>query len=312
VSHEYFHTWNVKRIKPAAFVPYDLTRENHTRLLWAFEGFTSYYDDLLLARAGLLTEAQYLDTLAATLTTVMQRSSRLKQSLADSSFDAWIKYYRQDENAPNSVVSYYQKGALVALALDLTIRTATRQRKSLDDVMRHLWRQWLDAGNEYAGVDEDGILAAAEAATGLSLARSLREWTEGTRDPDFDKLLAPFGIRFEARPALDSPHFALLGFKLADGRLQYVFDGTPAQQAGLSAGDTLVALDGLRVTDAGLDKLLARYRPGDTVKLHAFRRDELMQFEIKLATKAPPKFTLAVDAKAPKAAQAARARWLGA
>ena len=312
VSHEYFHTWNVKRIRPAAFVPYDLTRENHTRLLWAFEGFTSYYDDLLLARAGLLTEAQYLDTLAATLTTVMQRSSRLKQSLAESSFDAWIKYYRQDENAPNSVVSYYQKGALVALALDLTIRTATRHRRSLDDVMRHLWRQWVKAGAAYAGVDEDGILAAAEAATGLSLARALREWTEGTRDPDFERLLAPFGIRFESRPALDSPQFALLGIKLADGKLQHVFDGTPAQQAGLSAGDTLVALDGLRATEANLDQLLARYRPGDTVELHAFRRDELMRFDVRLATRPPPKFTLAVDRKAPRAAQRARARWLGA
>jgi predicted metalloprotease with PDZ domain len=312
VSHEYFHTWNVKRIRPAAFVPYDLRRENHTRLLWAFEGFTSYYDDLLLARAGLLTEAQYLETLAGTMTTVMQRSGRLKQSVSDSSFDAWIKYYRQDENAPNSMVNYYQKGALVALALDLTIRAATRQKKSLDEVMRYLWRQWVEAGDEYAGVDEDGILTAAEAATGLSLARSLREWTEGTRDPDFEKLLAPFGIRFESRPALDSPHFALLGFRLADGKLQHVVDGTPAQQAGLSAGDTLVALDGLRATEANLDKLLARYRPGDAVELHAFRRDELMRFDVRLATKAPPKFTLAIAAQAPKATQSARARWLGA
>ncbi len=127
-SHEYFHSWNVKRIKPAAFVPYDLTQENYTRLLWAFEGFTSYYDDLMLVRAGLLTEKQYLETLAKTLTTVLQRTSRLKQSVADSSFDAWIKYYRQDENAPNSVVSYYQKGSLVGLALDLTLRAETKGR----------------------------------------------------------------------------------------------------------------------------------------------------------------------------------------
>jgi predicted metalloprotease with PDZ domain len=311
-SHEYFHAWNVKRIRPAAFVPYDLTRENHTRLLWAFEGFTSYYDDLLLARAGLFSEVQYLETLGSTLTAVMQKSGRLKHSVADSSFDAWIKYYRQDENAPNSVVSYYQKGALVALALDLSIRAATRHRKSLDDVMRHLWRQWVEAGEAYAGVDEDGILAAAEAATGLSLARALREWTEGTRDPDYAKLLAPFGIRFEVRPALDSPHFALLGIKLADGRLQHVYDGTPAQQAGLAAGDALVALDGLRATEANLDRLLARYRPGDTVQLHAFRRDELMHFDATLATKAPPKFALTVDPKAGRAALSARARWLGA
>jgi predicted metalloprotease with PDZ domain len=159
-------------------------------------------------------------------------------------------------------------------------------------------------------VDEDGILAAAEEVTGLSLARVFAELTEGTRDPDFAKLLAPFGIRYEVRPALDSPHFALLGVKFTDGRLQHVFDGTPAQQAGLSAGDTLVALDDLRVTDVSLDKLLARYQPGDTVQIHAFRRDELMPFQVKLATKAPAKFSLVVDPNASKSAQAARARWL--
>jgi len=310
-SHEYFHSWNIKRIRPAAFVPYDLTRENHTRLLWAFEGFTSYYDDLLLARADLLTQMQYLETLAGTMTTVMQQSGRLKQSLADSSFDAWIKYYRRDENAPNSVVSYYQKGALVALALDLTIRAASRHRKSLDDVMRLLWRQSVDANAGYTGVAEDGILAAAEEATGLSLARVFAELTEGTRDPDFARLFAPFGIRFEQRPALDSPTFALLGVKVADGKLQHVFDGMPAQQAGLSAGDTLVALDGLRIGGGNLDRLLARYRPGDAVALHAFRRDELMCFNVSLATKAPPRFALSVDPKSGKSAQAARTRWLG-
>ena len=310
-SHEYFHAWFVKRVRPAAFLPCDLTRENHTRLLWAFEGFTSYYDDLALRRAGLLTEAQYLETLAATLTTVMQRSGRLKHSVADSSFDAWIKYYRQDENAPNSVVSYYQKGALVALALDLAIRDGSRQRRSLDDVMRLLWRQWVAAGAGYAGVAEDGIVAAAEEATGLALARSLRQWTEGTRDPDFARLFAPFGIRCESRPALEVPHFALLGIKLADGRVQHVFDGTPAQQAGLSAGDTLVALDGLRATDAGIDRLLVRYQPGDTVRVHAFRRDELLSFDVRLAERPPARFALSVDPAAPKAGHAARARWLG-
>ncbi len=313
-SHEYFHSWNVKRIRPAAFIPYDLTRENHTRLLWAFEGFTSYYDDLLLRRAGLLSEAQYLEGLSTALTTVLQKSGRLKQSVAESSFDAWIKYYRQDENAPNSVVSYYQKGALVALALDLTIRAGSRHRKSLDDVLRLLWRQWRESGDDYAGVDEDGILAAAEQATGLSLGRTLRELTEGTRDPDFARLLAPFGVRFDARPALDAPHFALLGIKLDGDKIAHVYDGTPAQQAGLSAGDTLVALNGLRIgsSSAGqLDKLLARWRPGDMVALHVFRRDELMAFDLTLASRPPLKYALAVDPKAGKAAAAARRGWLG-
>jgi len=314
-SHEYFHSWNVKRIAPAAFVPYDLTQENYTRLLWVFEGFTSYYDDLLLARAGLLTEAQYLDTLAQTMTTVLQRSGRLKQSLADSSFDAWIKYYRQDENAPNSVVSYYQKGALIALALDLTIRDATRGRRSLDDVMRHLWRAWQAAGEDYPGVPEDGIATAAAEATGLDLAPLLAAWTEGTRDPDFARLLAPFGIEFRQRPAVDSPALALLGVRTqangADCTLAHVHDGGAARAAGLSAHDTLVALDGLRVTPASFDKLLSRYAPGDAVEITAFRRDELMSFRVHLGTQPPPAITLAVAAKAPAARARLRAGWLG-
>jgi len=314
-SHEYFHSWNVKRIKPAAFVPYDLTQENYTRLLWAFEGFTSYYDDLMLVRSGLLTEMQYLETLAKTLTTVLQRTSRLKQSIADSSFDAWIKYYRQDENAPNSVVSYYQKGSLVGLALDLTLRVESKGRVSLDDVMRALWKRARDGGADYTGVEEGEFVEVAEQVSGLALERRLREWTEGTRDPDFAALLAPVGIQFAARPAVDAPHFALLGAKTApsggDCRLAHVFDGSPAQRAGLSANDVLIALGGLRVTPSNLDSLLTRYAAGDVVECLAFRRDELMRFEVKLATRPPLKYTLTAEEKAPKAAQRLRAAWLG-
>jgi predicted metalloprotease with PDZ domain len=313
-SHEYFHAWNAKRIRPTAFIPYDLTRENYTRLLWAVEGFTSYYDDLLAARAGLISEAQYLEALAATMTTVLQRTGRLKQTLAESSFDAWIKYYRQDENAPNSVVSYYQKGALVAAALDLTIRRETGSTRSLDDVMRLLWKRYLNAGATYAGVAEDEIADATEEATGLTLARHIRQWTEGTRDPDFATLLAPFGIRVERRAAVDPPHYALLGVKTSDAdgecRIANVFDGSPAQAAGLSGGDTLIALGGLRVKPKNLDALLARYHPGDAVEVLAFRRDELMRFDVELATRPPPRFVLTIDPKAGAAARRARQRWL--
>ena len=315
VSHEYFHAWNVKRIRPSAFVPYDLAHENYTRLLWAFEGFTAYYDDLLLARAGLLTQEQYLDMLGRTITTVMQRASRLKQSLGESSFDAWIKYYRQDENAPNSVVSYYQKGSLVALALDLAIRNETRGRRSLDDVMRLLWRQYRAAGDHYAGIGEDGIQEALAQATGLNLTRSLRAWTEGTSDPDLASLLQPCGIRLQRKLALDPPHFALLGLQLqsgGDGRIAQVFDGGPAQQAGLSAGDQLIALDDLRASPARLDGLLARYSPGDAVQVLAFRRDELKHFELRLARQPPPRFVLEVDPRANAAARRRRNAWCGA
>jgi predicted metalloprotease with PDZ domain len=314
VSHEYFHVWNVKRIRPRAFVPYDLARENYTRLLWVFEGFTAYYDDLMLARAGLMSRAQYLEALGRTLSTVMQRSARLKQSLAESSFDAWIKYYRQDENAPNSVVSYYQKGALVALALDLSIRQESGGRRSLDDLMRWLWRQWRQAGASYAGVGEEAIVDALAQSTGLDLARAVRAWAEGTRDPDFATLLQTVGISLQRKLALESPHFALLGLQLhgsGDARIAQVFDAGPAQQAGLAAGDVLVAMDDLRVMPARMDALLARYSPGDAVQVLAFRREELHRFELKLARQAPPRFVLEVDDKASAVVKRRRDAWCG-
>jgi predicted metalloprotease with PDZ domain len=269
----------------------------------------------MLARAGLLTEAQYLDTLSKTMTTVLQRTSRLKQSVADSSFDAWIKYYRQDENAPNSVVSYYQKGSLIGLAFDLALRAETNGRRSLDDVMRALWKRARDEERRYDGVREDELFEIGGEIGGAALGRRLREWTEGTQDPDFAALLHPFGVRFASRPAVDAPHFALLGVKTAasgdDCRLAHVFDGSPAQRAGLSAGDVLIALGGLRVTRSNVDGLLTRYATGDVVECLAFRRDELMRFDIRLATQPPLKYTLAPDDKAGRVAQRLKAGWLG-
>ncbi len=314
-SHEYFHAWNVKRIRPDAFVPYDLERENYTELLWLFEGFTSYYDDLALRRCGLFTPAQYLETLATTWTSVAQRSGRLKQSLAESSFDAWIKYYKQDENAPNSVVSYYQKGAMVAAGLDLSIRLQSRGRRSLDDLMRLLWRRYKRAGAGYAGVQVRDIAAATEEATGVQLGRALGAWTRGTAEPDFAQLLPQFGVSVAASAALESPHFALLGCRLGDaaqGRVSQVFDGTPAQAAGLSAGDQIVALDDMRAAGGRLDALLARYQPGDRVSILAFRRDALLRFEVALAKRPPQKWMFVVDPGANAQARRRRTAWLGA
>lgn len=313
-SHEYFHAWNVKRIRPAAFRTLDLARENYTPLLWLFEGFTSYYDELALCRAGLVTPEQYLQSLGETMTTVLQRSGRLKQTLAESSFDAWIKYYKADENAPNSIVSYYQKGSLVAAALDLSIRQRSAGRRSLDDVMRLFWRRWQEEGDEYAGLAPEHIAPAIRESTGLDLSRALRLWTQSTADPDLAALLAAFGVRARPGPVLESPTFALLGCKMgnaAEGRIGQVYDGSPAQCAGLSAGDQLVALDGLRATGPRLDRLLARCQPGDRVEVLAFRRDELLRFDVKLAERPPEKWTLDLDPQATPAARRLRAGWLG-
>lgn len=308
-SHEYFHTWNVKRIKPAAFVPYDLSRENHTALLWAFEGFTSYYDDLALVRSGVIGVDDYLGLLGKSISAVLRGPGRKRQSLAESSFDAWTKYYRQDENTPNEVVSYYAKGALVALALDLQLRAAG-QGGSLDEVMRVLWRRH---GSGTPGVPEDGIFAAVAEVGGTALARWLRRAVEGTADLPLARLLKSFGIGWRAAAAAALPW---LGVKFASGaaeaRLATVYSGAPAQRAGLAAGDVLVAIDGLKAATANaVDALLGRRRPGERVQVHAFRRDELMCFEVELGVPPADQVTLAPLPRASVAAQQLRRAWLG-
>lgn len=312
-SHEYFHTWNVKRIKPAVFAPYDLRQENYTSLLWLFEGFTSYYDDLFLVRTGVIDLDNYLKLVGKTVTGVLRGSGRKKQSVAESSFDAWVKYYRQDENASNAIVSYYTKGSLVALGLDLTIRTQTRGRRSLDDVMRGLWvrygRDFYDGKQQ--GVPEDEILAIMEELSGADLKRFHDRHIRGTEDVPLEDLLPAFGVAYEANVPADAKPWlgARIGKEGGDAKLAAVYEGGPAMLAGLSAGDKLVAIDGLRVAASGPDGLLARYRINDTVRIHAFRRDELMEFSLKLKSDTAPQVTLKALAK-PVAVLRQRQAWL--
>lgn len=316
-SHEYFHAWHVKRIKPAAFVPYDLTRERHTRLLWIFEGFTSYYDDLMLVRAGVITPAAYLRLLARTISLVQRGPGRHRQSVADSSFDAWSKYYRQDENSPNSIVSYYAKGALVALAIDLAVRTRTQGEASLDDVMRLLWARYgrdfytTDGGPGplQQGLAEDGFAPLLREATSVALGATLTRWVDGTEDLPLQRLFTAFGI--DLRLAAPDVHPSL-GVRLANrpGELAIAtaLNGGAAHRAGLSSGDVLIACDGLRLgSDAALKAMLTRRKPGDTVRLHAFRRDELIEADVTLDAPARTEATLASSARR----NPLRESWLG-
>lgn len=288
VSHEYFHTWHVKRIKPAAFAPYDLARENTSRLLWVFEGFTSYYDDLMVLRAGVIGEADYLKGLGRTIASVLRGGGRHKQSVAESSFDAWTRYYRQDENSPNAIVSYYTKGALVALGLDLLIREKSGGTHSLDDVMQLLWQRFgrdFYRGNAQ-GLNEADMPELIREATGVEVSDFLMRYVDGTEDVPLADLLPQHGIVLTVKPASEQP---ALGARAArqgeDWRLATVFEGGAAHRAGLSAHDVLVAIDGLRVSgSAGLDPHLARHKVGDIVDVYAFRRDELRHFRVKLAT----------------------------
>ncbi|WP_137936621.1 M61 family metallopeptidase [Chitinivorax sp. B] len=325
VSHEYFHSWNVKRIKPQAFAPYDLSREGYTRLLWAMEGVTSYYDDLALLRSGLITEPQYLELVAKTVTGVIRGTGRLKQTLEDASFDAWIKYYRQDENSPNSLVSYYTKGALAALALDLTIRDKTSGRHSLDDVMRALWQLYLTRGE---GIGEAEWELVASEVTGLDLKGFFDHALRSVEDLPLSALLKKFGVNFTLRAAesnndkggtaASKNDEALVKRPVLGGRsstenglakLTHVLDGGAAQAAGLSAGDLIVAVDGLKA-GSNLDAMIERHKVGDKVILHAFRRDELMTFTVKLLAPQSDTCVLQLAEKPGKAQLAARQAWL--
>jgi predicted metalloprotease with PDZ domain len=316
-SHEYFHAWNVKRIKPAVFVPYDLTREAYTRQLWAFEGFTSYYDDLALVRSGVIDAQRYLELLGRTLTTVRRAPGRLTQSIADSSFDAWIKFYRQDENAPNAMVSYYGKGSLVGCALDLVLRRDGST--SLDELMRALWQRY---GRPGIGVAEDAIPRLASELAGRDLASFFARYVDGTEDPPLPELLVDFGVTLHLRPSMGpkdrggkpgngtAPR-CTLGVRLApDQRLTHVLRDGPAARAGLSGHDVIVAIDGLKATPERIASTLARYAPGETIEVHAFRRDELMRFAVVLDAAPDDTCYLTLDSAPSPQAEARRNAWL--
>ncbi len=230
ISHEYFHTWNVKRLRPAEFARHDYAQENYTELLWFFEGFTSYFDDLLLRRAKLIDNAHYLKLLAKTINQVLQTPGRQVQSVAQSSFDAWVKYYRQDENTANATVSYYTKGSLVALCLDLSLRHSGMT--SLDAVMRALWLRC-----QGGPMTQNDLLAVLAERSGKSYATELQQWVHGTADLPLKKLLKQHGIRYEEEPA---PLPDQLGLKLNEQqgiRVKSVLRGSAAEQAGFAAGD---------------------------------------------------------------------------
>lgn len=239
ISHEYFHTWNVKRLRPQEFARYDWQRENYTELLWFFEGFTSYYDDLLLRRARLIGDAAYLKLLAKTANQVLQTPGRRVQSVAQASFDAWIRYYRPDASTPNTTVSYYTKGALVALCLDLSLRS--EGAATLDDVMRALWQRC--SGGPMTEAD---LLAVLQALTGRGWQQEIADWVHGTGELPLATVLAAQGVALKA----DTPQPAQrLGLRVREHggiHVTHVLAGGAAEQAGLMAGDEWlgVELDG--------------------------------------------------------------------
>ncbi|MGQ4040962.1 M61 family metallopeptidase, partial [Neisseria meningitidis] len=287
-SHEYFHAWNVKSIKPAAFAPYDLDKENYTEQLWAFEGITSYYDDLFLARSRTISPESYLNLLAQGITRIQQTRGCLRQTLAESSFTAWNKFYKPDENSPNAIVSYYQKGALAALCLDLIIRNRSNGRHSLDTIMDKLYREWRDT---HSGIPEKHWQIRCQEITGLDLEDFFQKALYSTEDLPLAECLATAGVGLTFLPLprqhgggyaehiCPVPSAGDFGARFKQNTdhivLTHVFNGGSAESAALCPQDKIIALDGYACTDFAAQ--WARYPVGAKINIHFFRAGILRQ-----------------------------------
>jgi predicted metalloprotease with PDZ domain len=329
-AHEFFHVWNVKRMRPAALVPFDYEREQYTRLLWWFEGATSYYEQVALSRAGLLPSARWLRNLGRALTTLERTPGARKMSLEEASFLAWVKHYRPDENSVNSAISYYLKGELVALALDLALRRAGR---SLDELLRTLWARYGEgAGGGLvegsAGIPEDGVEAAAAEMLGEEAARRFFDrHVRGTDPLELDLDLVGLRLRRRASSGLDdrggtppppengNGRAGWLGAEIPAGPkllVKEVREGSPAHRAGLYPEDEIVAESGFRIDRAGLWDRLRERGPGGTLRLTVFRRDELMGVLVPLGEPPEDAVWLEPVPGASEAQKAAFEAWSGA
>ena len=281
VAHEYFHLWNVKRIRPDALGPFNYESENYTRNLWVAEGGTAYYESILLRRAGLISDKDVLDSKIAVIKALQNRPGRFETSLEDASFDAWIKYYRPDENAVNNQISYYDKGELVNFLLDIEIRKDSGGTKSLDDVMRYLYNEFYKKNKNYTPADYQ---KAAEMMAGKLLGDFFGKYVRGTDEIDYNSILNGIGLKLVVDG--NGKKQAYLGGNLteADGKLTVTSlpSDTPAYQQGLNTGDQIVAIDGNRASQTFLQSYLSQMEPNDKIKLTVFRFDMLRELEITL------------------------------
>lgn len=298
ISHEYFHAWNVKYFHPVGLSPFAWDRETFTDMLWVAEGFTSYYELILLLRAGILHKDRYLEQLAERIGRYRKIPGRRAQTVADSSYTTWIKFYRPDENTPNTAISYYLKGAMVALLLEMEIRTATKGRRNLDDVVRRLA---ADAGEkDYRGYDFSRVRSIAEEVAGHDLKRFFARYVHGTVEIDFEKAFQTVNLvlspREEEKP--EKEFRAWLGVETVkekdsiQPRIKHVFRDGPAEDANLQVGDVILAMDGGRVREGSLADRFRNYQPGDRVHFTFFRNGFLQETDVVLGKRPPRRFQL--------------------
>ena len=311
-SHEFFHVWNIKRLRPLELGPFNYDDEVFTRSLWIAEGVTDYYAELLVHRAGLSSQTEYIDALSNKIEELQTTPGRLVQPVDLASFDAWIKFYRPDENTPNASVSYYTKGAVMGFLLDARIRRASGGAKSLDDVLRVAYQRF-SAGRGYT---PDEFRAVAEQASGLNLRSFWADAVEGTAELDYSEAVDTLGLRFRAptAPAPDRPARAWLGMSTRNdsGRLvvTQVRRDTPAYGAGLNVDDEIIAFDDFRVRADQLTQRLDAYKPGDRVTLLVARRDQLLRLAVTFGEEPPRRWRLEADPSATSGQQQQRTRWL--
>lgn len=306
VSHEFFHTWNIKRMRPSTLGPFDYETENYTHSLWIAEGITSYYDVLMLRRAGLIDDEAYLELLSEEIRILQTRPGRAVQSLTDSSFDAWIKYYRPNENSANTSISYYNKGALVAFFLDIEIREATQNARTLDDVLRLMYKRY--SGDK--GFTPDDFRATVAEVAGKSLASFFTRYVDGTDELDYGRALSFYGLRFEDEDDDEEPYGYLGAITDSHGNITKVLRDTPAYNAGLEYHDELIAIGDYRVPGDGLTDRLKRYRPGEDISVLVARRGRLHRLTVTLTEPPDTSFQLEFDPDANALARSRRARWL--
>lgn len=307
VSHEFFHVWNIKRLRPAELGPFDYENENYTRSLWISEGITDYFAPLTVRRAGLSTTGEYLEALSEAIRSLQSTPGRRVQSVEQSSFDAWIKLYRPDENSVNATISYYTKGAVVAWLLDARLRRASASTRTLDDLMRLALERFSERG-----FTPDQFKALAADMAGVPLDAFFRQTVESTDELDYAEPLDWFGLRF--KPPEEARTGGVIGCvtRVDNGRLLVtrVPRETPAWNSGLSADDEIVAIDDFRVRPDQLSQRLENYRAGDKVSILVARRDLLMRIELVLGVE-PERWQLEIRPRASDAQKQNLAHWLG-